>query len=209
MSLMAVPSVLPDSNIPASMVAKRFDHARDYRPSQQALAHRYHNGEHLAYGLAGMRYWGYVQQRRGRWGYGLSGLGQDSTDLTTVDANGNIIDMSGNVIGNIDTTPVYTTTLPSGQTAAGPSQQQLINSLLAAGIDVAKLAIIQPGTAQAGGSIIRQSPGLPVQPIATSTQTGLNVGANVSTGAAVAGSTVAIIGLGIVALMMMSSNRRS
>lgn len=101
-----------------------------------------------------------------------------------------------------------TVNTPSGPVAVPPanaSQAQLNQfwaTIAAAGIDVAKLAIIQPGTSQAGGSITRQNPGYAVQPIATSTHTGIS--ANVSTGAAVAGSTVAIIGLGLVALMLMS-----
>ena len=188
--MMGVQSVLPDSVVPASFVHAKF----------QQSAHQGHS----------LRYWGQVQRRRSGYGYGLAGLGQvDTESLTTVDASGNIIDMTGNVVGNIDTTPVYTTTDPaSGVTYASPNQSQLAAALANAGLDLAKLAIIQPGTSQAGGSITRQNPGYPVAPIATSTQTGLNVGAHVSTGAGLALGSAAAIGLGIVALAIVFGGRR-
>ena len=200
MSLMAVHSVLPDSVVPASVVSRKFDYAAAGSGSRW-------------YG-SGSRYMEALSHRRSGYGYGLSGLaglGDTSScgDITTVDASGNIVDACGNVVGNIDTTPVYTTTDPaSGVTYASPNQSQLAAALANAGLDLATLAIIQPGTSQAGGSITRQNPGYPVAPIATSTQTGLNVGAHVSTGAGLALGSAAAIGLGIVALAIVFGGRR-
>lgn len=283
MSLMSVPSVLPDANIPAWMVSRKFDHARNYSPSAAALANRYRNGEHYVYGLAGSapedvqlmdflarhyqghvpyaamvggrsgrfdygmgdlgaafrsRYAESIRARHSNFGYGLAGLGQDCdpTDGICVDSTGAMVgtmDPSTGAFVPFDSSsaptgpsgPLYqvpagtqtvaaggTVTGPGGQTVqvpgAGASQAQMNQfwaQVAQAGIDVAKLAIIQPGTSQAGGSITRQTPGFPVNPIATSTQTGIN--AKVSTGAAVAGSTVALIGIALVALMVMGGKK--
>jgi len=269
-----VPSVLPDANIPAWTVARKFEHAKVYSPGEQAVSARDYQGEHYAYGLAygssapedvqlmdflARHYQGhhlpgaYVGGRSGRYDWGLAGMegmwpayynmllarrSAAGYHLAGLDGLGQVcgddgicVDDSGNIIGTVDTSGTYTeiptqgpvfgppvatappagtlpsvVVLPSGQKVSTSDPNVLYAALATAGIDIAKLAIIQPGTSQAGGSITRQTPGFPVSPIATST--GIGVSAKVSTGAAIAGSTVALIGLGLVALMVMGGRRR-
>lgn len=200
MSLMAVHSVLPDSRLSAYQVQQKF--------------HQSH--------LSGTPSFDLMLRRRSAYRYGISGLGQVCGE------DGICVDDAGNIIGTVDPTsggyqPILTDatsmpgvtppmgplpaqiTLPSGQRVSTADNAQLYAALAQAGIDVAKLAIIQPGTSQAGGSITRQNPGYPVAPIATSSQTGIN--ANVSTGAGLAFSSVALIGIGLVALISLTGRR--
>lgn len=198
----AVHSVLPDSRLSAYQVEQMFRRSH----------------------LSGIPSFDLVLRRRSAYGYGLSGLGQVCGD------DGICVDDSGNIIGTVDPNsgtyqPILTDassvpgvappmgplpaeiTLPSGQRVSTANNAQLYAQLAQAGIDVAKLAIIQPGTSQAGGSITRQSPGFPVSPIATSTASQTGISANVSTGAGLAAGSVALIAIGLVALIALTGKR--
>lgn len=204
MSLMAVPSVLPDSRLNPSQVEAKFALAAHGSPVPLPAGDR-------------TLYLRLLSQRRSGYGYGmagLGGLGQSTDSLTTVDpTTGNIVDASGNVVGNINTTPVATATLPSGQTVASSTTDSLLNNLVNQGFDLAKLATIQPGTSQAGGSITRQSPGYAVSPIATDLQTTTTSNVNIPTGAATAlgvstSSVFLIGGAALIIVMMMMAGKR-
>lgn len=255
MSMVTVPSVLPDSILAADFIQRKFQGANRPNVYVGERSGRYN------YGLAGGGGMGHaitrrnIIERRSRFGYGLAGMGQ------ICDGSGNCYDDSGNFIGTQDPsgtqpfvpvtgydgplpvlvgdygTPGAATGTPSGpigpQPVAGPSNippgstVQLSNgqtvqtpaagasaaaqiafwtNLVNQGFSLAKLTVVQPGTAQSGGNIIRQNPQFPVSPIATSTGVGVN--ANVSTGAGLALGSTALIGIGIVALLLMSQGNK-
>jgi hypothetical protein len=108
------------------------------------------------------------------------------------------VDISGGVVNTPTGGPV---TIP---TSTNPVDwTKFYTALIQGGIDIAKLQAIQPGTSQAGGSITRQAPGFPVQPIQTSTKSTANLGLNLSSGGG-----MAIAAIAAVAIVLVLSGRQ-